>query len=81
MLPVNYSEVGAVGVADSAPMDVPGITAEDIVLAIMAWDPTGGDPTGIDVSEATAGEGTVTLSTSDLTDQQVWVMWVTPGAS
>ncbi len=79
MLPVDYSEVGAVGADNTDPIAVSGIKTGDIVLAVMAWDPTGGDPTAIDPSEATAGDGTVTLSTTDTTDLQLWVMWATPG--
>lgn len=79
MLPVDWSEVGAVGAADTVAITVPGIAVGDILLAVMAWDPAGGsDPVGIDVSEGTVGAGTVTLSTTDTTDHQVWVMWSRP---
>lgn len=75
MLPVDWSEVGAVGATNASPITVPGIISTDILLAVAAWDPAGGDPIGIDVSEGTVGSGTVTLSTTDTSDMQVWVIW------
>lgn len=81
MIPVDYSEVGAVGATNASPITVSGIAASDILLACIAWDPTangGADPTGIDVSEGTVGNGTVTLSTTDTTDMVVWFMWAKP---
>lgn len=74
MLPISVSQTGAVGVADSVAHAVPGIKSTDILLACFAYVP-GSAPVGVDVSEASLGTGTVTLSTTSLAGKRAWFMW------
>lgn len=74
MLPISISQVGAVGQDNAVAHAVPGIKSTDILLACFAYVP-GSAPVGVDVSEATLGAGTVTLSTTALTGKRAWFMW------
>ena len=78
MLPVDYSEVGANGAADTDPVSVSGILTGDVLLAVIAWDPTGADPEPLDTADYTVGDGTITGATIDSSDKLLWVMWCTP---
>ena len=77
MLPVNYSEAGAVGAADTVAINVSGIASGDELLAVIAWEP-GNDPTLIDASDYTVAAGTITGGTISTADKLLWVMWITP---
>lgn len=77
MLPVNYSEAGAVGAADTDPISVSGIATGDELLAVIAWEP-GNDPTMVDASDYTVADGTITGATVSTADKLVWVIWITP---
>ncbi len=79
MLNVDYSEVGTMGDTNGQAIPVGGMATGDIVLAIIAWDDTDGDPFAVDASEATAGDNVMTLSTTDTSDVHLWVMWAKPG--
>jgi alkylation response protein AidB-like acyl-CoA dehydrogenase len=84
MLPLDHSQAGAFGVADTENHLVSGIATGDILLACWAWEPGaagGADPTGIDVSEATVGNGTVALSTTSTAGKWVWFVWAKPAAA
>lgn len=77
MLPVNYSECGATGLAATNAITVSGIASGDELLAVIAWAP-GADPTLIDASDATVGSGTITFGTVNTANKLLWVMWITP---
>lgn len=77
MLPVNYSEVGAVGAADAVAVNVSGIKSGDELLAVIAWAP-GADPSLIDASDYTVADGTITGATISTANKLLWVMWITP---
>ena len=77
MLPVDYSETGALGAADTDPVSVSGILTGDELLAVIAWAP-GADPSALDVSDYTVGDGTITGATIDSSDKHLWVMWIRP---
>lgn len=74
MLPINYSEVGAVGAADTDPVSVPGIAATNVLLAVIQWAP-GEDAEGLDLTDFTVGTGTITAGTIDTTGKLLWVVW------
>lgn len=78
MLPVDHSVTMSTGAAATTPFTVSGIQSGDTLLACVAWDPSGSDPVGIDVSEATVADGTVALDTTSTADMLVWCMWATP---
>jgi hypothetical protein len=77
MLPVNYSETGAIGAADTEAVSVSGILTGDELLAVIAWEP-GNDPSTIDCSDYTVGDGTITGATISTADKLLWVMWIRP---
>lgn len=77
MLPVDYSETGAVGAADTVAVSVSGILTGDELLAVIAWAP-GNDPTLIDASDYTVADGTITGATVDTSGKLLWVMWIRP---
>lgn len=77
MLPVNYSEVGATGAADTVAINVSGILASDILLAVIAWSP-GVDAAPVACADFTVTDGVITAATLTTAGKDLWVMWVTP---
>jgi hypothetical protein len=77
MLPVDYSETGALGAADTVAINVSGILTGDELLAVIAWAP-GSDPSTLDASDYTVGDGTITGGTIDSSGKHLWVMWIRP---
>jgi ABC-type sugar transport system substrate-binding protein len=74
MLPINYSEAGAVGAADTDPVSVSGIKTGDILLAVIQWAPEE-DAEGLDLTDYPVGDGTITGATIDTTGKLLWVVW------
>lgn len=74
MLPVDYSEVGAVGAADTVAISVSGIKTGDELLALISWEP-GSDPAPLDTSDYTVGDGIITGATIDSSGKLLWVIW------
>ncbi len=79
MLPIDYSEGGAVGAADTVPITVSGIKAGDVLLGLVAWS-AGTDPAPLDISDYTVADGTITGATVDSSGKSLWVRWITPRA-
>ena len=79
MLPINYSEVGAVGAADTDPVLVSGIKTGDVLLAVIQWAPDE-DPAGLALTDYTVTDDTITGATLDTTGKLLWVVWATPYA-
>jgi ABC-type sugar transport system substrate-binding protein len=77
VLPVDYSEVGAVGAADTDPVSVSGILTGDELLAVISWAP-GEDPAPLDTTDYTVADGTITGATIDSSGALLWVMWIRP---
>jgi hypothetical protein len=77
MLPVDYSETGALGAADTVAISVSGILTGDELLAVIGWAP-GNDPTVLAASDYTVGDGTITGGTIDSSGKHLWVMWIRP---
>ena len=74
MLPVNYSECGATGAADTVDIAVPGIKSGNLLLAVVQWSP-GADAVGLAVSDFTVADNKITAGTLDTTGKSLWVMW------
>jgi hypothetical protein len=74
MLPINYSEAGATGAADTVAITVSGIASTNVLLAVIQWAP-GEDAEGLDLTDFTVGSGTITAATLDTTDKLLWVVW------
>jgi hypothetical protein len=77
VLPVDYSEVGAVGAADTDPVSVSGILTGDELLAVISWAP-GADPAAVDTTDYTVADGTITGATISTANKLLWVMWIRP---
>jgi hypothetical protein len=77
MLPVDYSEVGAIGAADTEAVSVSGILTGDELLAVISWAP-GADPAPLDTTDYTVGDGTITGATIDSSGKLLWVVWIRP---
>lgn len=80
MLPVDYSECGANGAADTAAVSVSGIKSGDSLLAVIQWA-SGEDPVALDTTDYTVADGTITGATLDTSGKLLWVIWATPRAS
>lgn len=78
MLPVDHSTAMANGAADTDPVSVSGIASGDVLLAVVAWDPTGSDPEPLATTDYTVAAGTITGATIDSSGKLLWVMWCTP---
>ena len=74
MLPINYSEVGTTGQADTVEITVPGTVTTNVLLAVIQWAP-GEDAAGLDLTDFTVGDGVITAATLDTTDKLLWVVW------
>lgn len=73
-LPVPQCVAGAIGAADTDPITVSGIQTGDVLLAVAQWK-AGEAPAGLDVSDFTVGDGTITAATADTTGYYLAVVW------
>lgn len=74
-LPFQHSIGHGDGLAATNAMTVPGIRSGDNVLAVMSWPDAGGSVRGDDADDFTAGNGTLTGATVDLSSRQFTVIW------
>ena len=74
-LPVDQSIGFGTGLAATNAMALPGIVADDNLLAVISFDEGGLTPVGRDVSDFTVGNGVITAGTINLTGLKFVAIW------
>lgn len=73
-LKANHSEVGTIGAANTVAVSVPGIRADDVILAIIRWK-AGEAPAGVAVASFAASDGSILSASVSTVGYYLTVIW------